>query len=330
MASVVDHRVPVPGFRTADGTHAPPGAITVRCYRPLGADGPDGQLGGPGTGRLPVHVLLHGGGWSTGSIDDAVSDASARHRADTARCVVLAPEYRLAPEHPYPTAVHDVVAVLDWLPSVADALGADAGTVVLGGSSAGANLAAAAALAGPRRPELAGLLLEVPALDLTGETMLAAASRLDLPPGLDLDEVGIGQLMMRYFGSRDRWVAHREEPTASPLLAPDLSGLPPVAVQVGGLDPLQEDGLRFAERVAGTGTPVWRRVYPGALHGSPILNRSWPTGRRWHDDALRVLTELLHGSAPSRPSPVDTADALRDSGWITGDDRSGTPAAYHS
>lgn len=332
VASVVDHRVPVPAARHRDGTAIPAGSVTVRCYRPLGA----------GTAALPVHLLLHGGGWSTGSIDDAVSDASARHRATAARCLVLAPEYRLAPEHPYPAAVHDVLAVLDWLPT-AD-LGADPGRVVLGGSSAGANLAAAAALSGPRRREVVGLLLEVPALDLTGRTMLATAERLRMPAGLDLDRAGIEQLMARYFGGRDRWLALREEPTASPLLATDLDRLPPVAVQVGGLDPLRQDGIRFAERIAAGGGRSWCRSYHGALHGSPILSRSWPTARRWHDDALRLLSELFEGAAvlgaDDGPSGAAVPGADDDRSGIgagtaaaepiAGDDRVAPPATYDS
>lgn len=320
VASVVDQLVPVPAARHRDGTEIAAGSVTVRCYRPPGTDGE----------ALPVHLLLHGGGWSTGSIDDAVSDASARHRATAARCLVLAPEYRLAPEHPYPAAVHDVLAVLDWLPTAVD-LGADTRRVVLGGSSAGANLAAAAALSGPRRREVVGLLLEVPALDLTGATMLATAERLRLPAGLELDEAGMEHLMARYFGGRQRWLALRDEPTASPLLATDLSGLPPVVVQVGGLDPLRQDGIRFAERVAAAGGRSWCRSYAGALHGSPILNSSWPTARRWHDDALRLLADLFDGAA--LPGAGDGPGGIVRSGPASGDPIAGddgmAPAATY-
>lgn len=96
---------------------------------------------------LPAHVLLHGGGWSTCSIDDRVCDATARHRAVAAECVVVLVEYRLAPEHPFPTAVDDSVAAVRWVSAHAEELAVDPRVITLGGASAGANLAVAAVVA---------------------------------------------------------------------------------------------------------------------------------------------------------------------------------------
>jgi acetyl esterase len=115
VASVRDHRVTVDSGPVG-------GSITVRVYRP--------SLDSP----LPAHVLLHGGGWATGSIDELVNDATARHRAAAGSCAVFAVEYRLAPEFPFPTAVHDVATVLRWIAGRASELGVagDAGRTIAG------------------------------------------------------------------------------------------------------------------------------------------------------------------------------------------------------
>jgi len=162
-----DHRVPV-----GDGAQ-----ITVRAYRPC-ADAP--ATGAP----LPAHVELHGGGWWLGSIDEHVNEAICRYRCVHAHCVVFAVEYRLAPEHPFPAAVNDVYATLTWITGHATELGIDPGRLSVGGTSAGANLAAAATILARDRagPQLPFQLLEVPALDLTGKTMRAALATEELAP----------------------------------------------------------------------------------------------------------------------------------------------------
>ena len=118
VARVVDHDVPVSN-----------GSILVRSYHPHE------------TPHLPAHVYLHGGGWTGGSVHELVCDATARHRSVASGCVTFAVEYRLAPEHRFPTAVHDVVAVIRWIREHTCELGVDPRTITMGGSSAGAKAA---------------------------------------------------------------------------------------------------------------------------------------------------------------------------------------------
>lgn len=263
---VEDREVPV-----RDGGH-----VTVRLYR----TDRHGEF-------PPVHLMLHGGGWTTGSIDELVADAMARHTAVGADVAVATLEYRLAPEFPFPTAVLDVVDTVRWLGEQAGRIGLSS-EVSLGGNSAGGNLAAAAVLA-DRQLGLRGLVLEVPALDLTGGTARAARPDAETGLGLDLDQMS--SHVLTYLGERH---ADKASPMASPLLAPDLSGFPPTWLMTAELDPLEADGAAFAERLAEAGVWCHLACYPGALHGSPILTRSWPIAHQWMQDRISAVRTIHH------------------------------------
>lgn len=265
VEAVVDHAVPVRE-----------GSIVVRTYHPTRAR------------LLPLHVLIHGGGWTTGSIDELVNDATARHRAVHADCIVALVEYRLAPEHPFPTAVYDVVDAVRWLRSHAGRLGADPTVTTLGGASAGGNLAAAAVIAADDL-ELCGLLLEVPALDLSPRSSSRpAATRGDHEDLFRTADAEYERVRLEYLADPARGAS----PLASPLLAPDLERFPETHILTAELDSLHEQGERFALRLGEAGVNVYVTSYEGALHGSPILTAAWPTARRWHDDTLAILRDL--------------------------------------
>ena len=263
---VADHEVPVVG-----------GSILVRSYHPL--------AGTPVAG----HVYLHGGGWTSGSVHERVCDATARHRAVAAQCVTFLVEYRLAPEFRFPTAVGDVVSTVRWVRDHATAFDVDPARITLGGASAGANLAAAAVLADPDL-SLRGLLLEVPALDLRH------GGTLDVPDGIDADDATwIRQMQDDYRTAVTTYLTHVDDgrsPLATPILAPDVSRFPETHILTAELDVLRPGAERFAERLAAAGVCTHITCYPGALHGSPILNGTWPTARRWHDDSLAILRQL--------------------------------------
>lgn len=265
VARLLDHEVPVEG-----------GTIVIRSYHPA-TEGP-----------LPAHVLMHGGGWTTGSIDELVADATARHRAESAGCVAVLVEYRLAPEFRFPTPVDDVVAAVRWVRDHADELGIDPHVITLGGSSAGANLAAAAVLA---EPELGvrALVLEVPAVDLRSEV---DGRPLGLGPEFEWIVAATSEpyaMAVRAYLSDP---TQAELPLASPVLADDVSVFPETFMLTAELDVLRPSAERFAERLEDAGVVVHIECYPGALHGSPILNRTWTTARRWHDDTLRILRDI--------------------------------------
>lgn len=234
-----------------------------------------------------VHLLLHGGGWTTGSIDEKVVDAAARHIAADADVAVVALDYRLAPEAPFPAAIHDVVDAVHWLRREAGRLGLGGGEVSLGGTSAGGNLAAAAVLADPQL-DVRGLVLEVPALDLTGSSALAELARLGHHRAdLELERSQLAD----YLGSVD---PGGTSPIASPLFAPDLSGFPETWLLTAELDPLRAEAAAFAERLTKAGVRCHITRYPGALHGSPILTRSWPVARQWLSDRTDAIRTIHH------------------------------------
>jgi acetyl esterase len=285
VAAIRDHRVPVDGAAE----------IVVRTYHPVfGA-------------KLPCHVYMHGGGWNAGSIDDLVTDATARHRAVGAGCVVALVDYRLAPEHPFPTPVHDVVAAVRWLAANPYAAGIDPEMLTLGGNSAGANLAAAALVAAPDLP-IDALVLEVPILDLTLGMATATCAELAAEHGADsqISELAAGAMadyerVRREYLEPDPWldavrpsapfadIPAAKSPLASPVFADDLGGFPRTYVLTAQHDALRTEGALFADRLREDGARASVTCYPGALHGSPILTATWPTARRWQDDVIGIL-----------------------------------------
>lgn len=239
--------------------------VRIRIYRPSGEP------------ELPAFVSLHGGGWYSGSIDEDVAEAIHRQRCVEGHCIVVAVEYRLAPEHPFPAGLDDVSTVLEWLAGNAARLGVDAERIAVGGSSAGANLAAAAALrARDHGPALAFQLLEVPALDLTGGHYDPA---LPGPPD-------IAAVVARYTDDPGH-------PLASPLLADDLSGLPPTHVMTAEFDPMCAEGEAYAKRLAEAGVPATVERYAGAIHGSALMARAWEPAARWQRAAGTALKDAF-------------------------------------
>jgi acetyl esterase len=274
---------PETGVRVTD--HLVPtgsGLVRVRAYRPPA-----------GTGPRPAHVFLHGGGWWLGSVDELVNDAICRHRALRADCVVLAVDYSLAPDRPFPAAVEEVAAVVRQIVRTASQWGIDPAVVSVGGVSAGGNLAAALTLTLRRDggPRLVFQLLEVPILDLTRWVASGAA---------DPDPLHAGQLVAavgRYLPDGD--AAHHE--LASPLCAQDLSGLPPARIFTAELDPLRVDGERYGGRLAAAGVPATVSVTAGAIHGTSFLTRVWPPAAQWQEAAADAVRRA-HDEALAGPS----------------------------
>jgi acetyl esterase len=276
--AVDDHLVPVAG---AD--------LRVRVYRPSDQR------------RLPGHLSLHGGGWKLGSVDERVADAICRQRCREAHCVVLSVDYRLAPEHPFPVALDDCFAALRWTHANADALGLDADNLSIGGASAGGNLAAAVALRARDEggPPLRFQLLEVPALDLTRETARATLSSGVIP---DVPQPTLDDATNSYLPDP----ALARNPLASPLLADDFRGLPPAHVMTAEYDVLRTEGSRYAQRLTEAGVPATHRCYPGALHGTAMLTRTWDQARLWQHDAAVELRRAHWSDAQPAPRTLAT------------------------
>jgi acetyl esterase len=277
VGAVTDHAV------AGDG-----GTITVRAYLPAR------------TGALAGHVELHGGGWWLGSIDEHVNDAICRYRCNQAGCAVFAVEYRLAPEHPFPAGLDDVYTAVQWIAAHAAELGVDPRRISIGGTSAGGNLAAATALRARDAggPDLMFQLLEVPGLDLTGASMRAALGSEELAPvARHLNEFEAP--MRLYFQDP----AEALFPLASPVRAPDLSGLPPAHIVTAEYDPLRAEGELYARRLADVGNDVTLTCYPGAIHGTGYLTGVWELARTWLQDSTLALRRA-HERPAARMNPA--------------------------
>ncbi|MBV9365769.1 MAG: alpha/beta hydrolase [Solirubrobacterales bacterium] len=226
------------------------GAVPLRARHYVPA-----ELGGP----HPLLVYYHGGGFTYGDLDthDGVCRILCRH----AGAHVLAIDYRLAPEHPFPAAVEDARTALSWAFANAERLGADPRRVGVGGDSAGGNLATVVAQHAARHegPSPVLQLLIYPATDFTKRRR----SRELFGDGFLLTNSEMDWFETNYLGS-DR--AHAADPRASPLLADDLSGLAPALVVTAAFDPLRDEGEEYAQALREAGTPVTLRRFPGFIH----------------------------------------------------------------
>ena len=210
-------------------------------------------------GLAPALVFFHGGGWVIGNLD--THDVACRKLAHEGEMTVIAVDYRLAPEHKFPAAVEDAVTATQWIAANAAELGIDASRLVIGGDSAGGNLAAVVALSAREAggPALAGQLLVYPATDFA----MRHPSHSEPETSVLLTHSVIRWFRDHYLngpGDGDDW-------RASPLRAQHHAGLPPAYVLTAGADPLREEGAEYAERLKDAGVAVTYRHFPGQFHG---------------------------------------------------------------
>jgi len=230
-----------------------------------------------GSDRLPVLVWFHGGGWVIGSAEQSLH--TAKDLAAGAGCVVVVPEYRLAPEHPFPAACDDALSATRAILEQAEQLGGDPSRVAVGGDSAGGNLAAIAALGVP------GLVHQLLAYPVTDATMAQPSYR----------RVERGYLltasMMRWFVDLYVGAADATDPRISPLFASDdvLASTCAAHVVTAGYDPLCDEGEAYAARLAQLGVPTVVSRYHGQMHGFLTMGASIPTGASALDEAVGHL-----------------------------------------
>jgi acetyl esterase len=269
LASVTDERA-------IEGSHH----VALRIYRP---EKPS---------ALPLLLYAHGGGWVTGSLDS--HDRVCRILANRLPAVVVAVDYRCAPEHAYPAALDDVDVAWRWARANAARLGADGARFIVAGDSSGGNLAAALTLRlRERRAALPDLqLLLYPALDAT----CSRDSYREFSSGYNLS----GAQMAWY------WEIYRAGSATgacelSPLAATDLSGLPPAVIAVAEYDVLRDDGVHYAHALAAAGVPVRVVDCEGMIHGFLRWDGAVPAALTWIDTIAAAARESLADGAGSAP-----------------------------
>lgn len=232
--------------RTVDRTiPGPAGDLDVRLYLP------------EGEGPFPTVVFFHGGGFVLGSI--ATHDWLCRHLTRESNCGVLSVDYRLAPEHPYPAAVEDAYAAVEWAAANPDAVEGN-GHLAVAGDSAGGTLAAVAALMAADRdgPPIDYQVLLYPGLGVEEDQ----ASVTD-HAGIVLDRADLEWFRECYYGDGD----YGDDPYADPTNADDLSGVPPATVLTAGFDPLRDGGKAYADQLDRDGVHTRYENYDDMVHG---------------------------------------------------------------
>ncbi|MEO5609299.1 MAG: alpha/beta hydrolase [Ornithinibacter sp.] len=250
--------------------------IPLRIYRPRAL--PDSR------DDIPVVMWFHGGGWVLGTVVD--DDPVCTLIAAAVGCVVVSVDYRMAPEHRAPTAAHDCVDATTWVQVSGDALRADTSKMAVSGDAAGGNLAAVVAqvMRDAGMTALRHQALIYPATDLTMSSPSIA-------------EHARGGIITRR--SMDAFLDHYVAPGADvrePLLSPlfgNLQGLPPALIQTADLDPLRDDGIRYAAALKEAGVPTRVTNYLGVPHGFASFPGVNPAGRQQRWELVHELSTAL-------------------------------------
>lgn len=243
--------------------------VAARRGRLMNAPVPMKQLIDTSAGDVPVRfylpagdvqgliIWIHGGGWVLDTLDG--TDAEASRVAQEAGAALVSLDYRLAPEHKFPAGLTDCIDAVPLCLAEARRLGLPDGPVAIGGVSSGANLAAVTAQALRDAVPFALQILVVGTFDARGRS----ASWQRYGEGLLLDKPTMNWFLGHYLEDR----AQVSDPRVSPLLAEDLSGLAPALVITAEFDPLHDEGVQYAGRLAQAGVPVEQHDVPGAIHG---------------------------------------------------------------
>jgi len=226
----------------------PSGPLSARLYTPTGAPAND----------LPGLIYFHGGGFVAGNLDS--HDAICRALCNASGCRLIAIDYRLAPEHPFPAAIEDGYSAVSWIAAHAAEFGVDADRLAVGGDSAGAMLAAAVCqrLGATQNVHLALQLLLCPIMDYGAQT----ESRRNFAEGYFLDQATLEHDCKHYLSVG----ADLADPRVSPLRAKDLSAVAPTSIHTAEYDPVRDEGAAYAQRLRLAGVQTTYRCHSGMIH----------------------------------------------------------------
>jgi acetyl esterase len=273
-------------FRSTDRRIPGPARdIPIRVYQPREAK--PGEL-------LPVLLWYHGGGFVIGDLD--THDVACRALANGADCMVVAVDYRLAPEHKFPAAVEDCMAALRWLALHAREIGADPERIAVGGDSAGGNLATVCAILARDEgfPKLRFQLLVYPCTAPEPES----PSHRKFAEGYILTRNTVTWFYKHYLRSPKDVKDFR----FGPLIADDLSDLPPALILVAGYDPLRDEGVEYARRLIDFGNRVQLTNYEGMIHGFFLMGGAVDAANRAVAQSALALREAFAVPQPEAPS----------------------------
>jgi acetyl esterase len=249
------------------------GDLAARIYRPDTAESP-----------LPTVVFAHGGGFVLGDIE--THDNQARSVCAGADAVVVSIDYRLAPEAPWPAAVHDMYAAVRWAADNVETLGGDVDRIAVAGDSAGGNIAAVATqLCRDSGPRLWAQLLIYPSIDFDADGDYP--SRVDNAEGYFLTADDMMWFRDSYIGA-----AEVDDPLLSPLRG-SLTGLPPAVIATAEFDPLRDEGAAYGEALRAAGVDVDVQRYDGMVHGFFDMGALSPGAQAATDDAVARFRSLL-------------------------------------
>jgi len=261
----------------------PAGVIGARLYRMHAAP-------------QALTVYYHGGAFIAGSL--CTHDSVCRELAVSSKSAVLSIDYRLAPEHPFPAGLDDCRAALRWAIAHRGTMDID-GPIAVAGDSAGATLALVSAIGihSDGEPDIAALLLLYPPADLRDGNY---ASRREFAQGFGLTEAA-RQMMVRSYAPSE---AEQRDPRVSPLLVPNLGGLPPTLVVTAQYDVLRDEGAALAIALAHGGTPVEHVRAAGMIHGFANYSGISPAAALAFDRAGAWIREQLYDCGAARPTPA--------------------------
>jgi acetyl esterase len=256
----------------------------------LSAPGPAGDIplrlyASERGGLRPALVYFHGGGFVFGNLD--THDAVCRALAKESGAVVVSVDYRLSPESKFPAAVDDSYAATVWVAANAERLGIDKNRIAVGGDSAGGNLATVIAMRcrNAGGPKLAAQVLLYPVTDSSSHE---TGSHREFAEGYFLTTAGMEWFTSLYLASADQ----KHHPEVSPLLASDLSGLPPALVITAEFDPLRDEGEAYGKRLEQAGVPVTITRYPGMIHGFVSMRGVLEGGRQAIQEAAQFTQSM--------------------------------------